>query len=158
MIGSTVIAAAGSDGLVKIGRDLGADHAINYHNQDLREEVMKITGAKGVNVLYDNIANPKVLPQAFMALGMNGRHVTAGAHGGPNVMINFAHLYHKKITIMGRTGHRESDIPKCFAAAAEGKLKAQIETLLPLSRAAEAHRLIESGEVAGKIVLDPTMG
>jgi D-arabinose 1-dehydrogenase-like Zn-dependent alcohol dehydrogenase len=93
-----------------------------------------------------------------MALGMNGRHVTAGAHGGPNVMINFAHLYHKKITIMGRTGHRESDIPKCFAAAAEGKLMAQIEKLLPLSRAAEAHRLIESGEVAGKIVLDPTMG
>src|SRR6185436_18737884 len=100
VIGATVIAAAGSDGRVKIGRDLGADHAINYHNQDLREEVMKITGDKGVNVLYDNIANPKVLPQAFMALGMNGRHVTAGAHGGPNVMINFAHLYHKKITIM----------------------------------------------------------
>ena len=82
---------------------------------------MKFTGGKGVNVLYDNVANSKVLPLAFKALGMNGRLVTAGAHGGPNVMIDFAHLYHKKITIMGRTGHNEEDIPKCFAAAAAGK-------------------------------------
>jgi len=157
VIGATVIATAGSDDRVKLALDLGADYGINYNSQDLREEVMKITGRKGVNVLYDNVANSKVLPQAFLALGMNGRHVTAGAHGGPNVMINFSHLYHKKITIMGRTGHKESDIPKCFAMAAEGKLKAQIEKLLPLSRTAEAHRLVESGEVPGKIVLDPTL-
>jgi D-arabinose 1-dehydrogenase-like Zn-dependent alcohol dehydrogenase len=110
-----------------------------------------------VNVLYDNVANSKVLPLAFKTLGMNGRLVTAGAHGGPDVVINFAHLYHKKITIMGRTGHNEADIPKCFAAAAEGKLKAQIEKILPLSQAVEAHRLVESGEVPGKIVLDPTL-
>ena len=114
---------------------------------------------KGYNSIRrtDNVANSKVLPLAFKALGMNGRLVTAGAHGGPNVMIDFAHLYHKKITIMGRTGHNEADIPKCFAAAAAGKLKAQIERLLPLSQAAEAHRLVESGEVPGKIVLDPTL-
>jgi NADPH:quinone reductase-like Zn-dependent oxidoreductase len=49
-------------------------------------------------------------------------------------------------------------VPKCFAAAAEGKVKTQIERVLPLSRAAEAHRLVESGESLGKIVLDPTMG
>ena len=61
------------------------------------------------------------------------------------------------VTITGRPGHREDDIPKCFAAAASGKIVAQIEKLLPLSRAAEAHRLVESGEVAGKIVLDPTL-
>jgi NADPH:quinone reductase-like Zn-dependent oxidoreductase len=49
-------------------------------------------------------------------------------------------------------------VPKCFAAAAEGKIKAQIERILPLSRAAEAHRLVESGDSTGKIVLDPTRG
>jgi NADPH2:quinone reductase len=157
IIGAKVIATAGSDDRVQAGLALGADHGVNYNKQDLRDEVMRITAGKGVDVLYDNIANPKVLPEAFMTLGLNGRHVTAGAHGGPNVLINFAHLYHKKITIMGRTGHREEDIPKCFAAAAQGKLKAQIERLLPLSRTAEAHRLVETGEVAGKIVLDPTM-
>jgi NADPH:quinone reductase len=119
---------------------------------------MRLTGSKGVDVLYDNIANPKVLPSAFRAIGFGGRLVTAGAHAGPNVSIDFAHLYHRRITIKGRPGYQASDLPKCFAAAAEGKIKAQIERILPLSRAAEAHRLVESSESIGKIVLDPTLG
>jgi NADPH:quinone reductase-like Zn-dependent oxidoreductase len=49
-------------------------------------------------------------------------------------------------------------VPKCFAAAADGRIRVQIERILPLSRAAEAHRLVESGESAGKILLDPTLG
>jgi NADPH2:quinone reductase len=157
VIGAKVIAAAGSDDRVWHGLDLGADHGINYNTHDLREEVMKITGGKGVDVLYDNIANPNVLPQAFRSIGFRGRLVTAGAHAGPNVSIDFSHLYHNQITIKGQPGYHPPDRDKCFAAAADGKIKARIEKLLPLSRAAEAHRLIESGEVAGKIVLDPTM-
>lgn len=157
VIGATVIAAAGSDERVQHGLDLGADHGINYNTQDIRAEVMRLTDGQGVNVLYDNIANPKVLPQAFLALGFRGRLVTAGAHGGPNVTINFSHLYHSQITIIGRPGHHAADLPRCFAAAVEGKIKPQIERIMPLARAAEAHRLMESGEVTGKIVLDPTM-
>jgi NADPH:quinone reductase-like Zn-dependent oxidoreductase len=158
VIGARVIAAAGADDRVKQGLALGADHGINYNKEDIRAEVLKLSGGKGVDVLYDNIANPKVLPQAFLALGFRGRLVTAGAHGGPNVTINFSHLYHNQITIIGRPGNHPPDLPKCFAAAAEGKIKPQIERIMPLSRAAEAHRLMESGEVMGKIVLDPTMG
>jgi NADPH:quinone reductase-like Zn-dependent oxidoreductase len=48
-------------------------------------------------------------------------------------------------------------VPKCFAAAAAGKIKTRIERVLPLSQAAEAHRLVESGESLGKLVLDPTL-
>jgi NADPH:quinone reductase-like Zn-dependent oxidoreductase len=158
VIGAKVIAAAGSDDRVQTGLALGADHAVNYNTHDLAAEVMKLTGGKGVNVLYDNIANPKVLPKAFLAVGFGGRVVTAGAHGGPNVTIDFSHLYHKQITIKGQPGYHPPDVPKCFAAAAEGKVQAQIERVLPLSQAAQAHRLVESGESLGKIVLDPTMG
>jgi NADPH:quinone reductase-like Zn-dependent oxidoreductase len=157
VIGARVIAAAGSDERVAQGLALGADFGINYATHDIREEAMKFTGGKGVDVLYDNIANPKVLPQAFHAIGLRGRLVTAGAHAGPNVTIDFAHLYHYEITIRGQPGYHPPDRDKCFAAAAEGRIKAQIERLLPLSRAVEAHRLVESGEVAGKIVLDPTL-
>jgi NADPH:quinone reductase len=158
VIGAKVIAAAGSDDRAQLGRELGADHAVNYNTHDLTAEVMKLTGGKGVNVLYDNIANPKVLPQAFRAIGFDGRLVTAGAHAGPNVTIDFSHLYHKRITIKGRPGYHPPDVPKCFAAAAAGKVETQIERVLPLSQAAEAHRLVESGESLGKIVLDPTQG
>ena len=83
VIGAKVIAVAGSDDRVAIGRELGADCAINYNTHDLQTEVMKFTGGKGVDVLYDNIANPKVLPQAFLTIGYEGRLVTAGAHAGP---------------------------------------------------------------------------
>jgi NADPH:quinone reductase len=155
VIGAKVIAGAGSDDRVQMGRDLGADHAVNYHSCDLAAEVMKLTGGKGVDVLYDNIANPKVLPAAFRTLGLGGRMVTAGAHAGPNVSIDFSHLYHKQITIRGRPGYRPADVAQCFAAAAQGKIKAQIGHVLPLSRAADAHRLVESGKARGKIVLDP---
>ena len=158
VIGARVIAVAGSDDRLAIGMQLGADFGINYSTHNLLDEVMKITHGKGVDVLYDNIANPVVLPVAFHAIGMNGRLVTAGAHAGPNVTIDFAHLYHKQITIRGRPGYTPSDLPHCLAAAAQGKVIPHIERVMPLSQAAEAHRLIEQHESHGKIVLDPTLG
>jgi NADPH2:quinone reductase len=158
VIGARVIAAAGSDERVALGKKLGADFAINYVTHNIRDEIMKITGGKGVDVLYDNIANPKVLPVAFEAIGMDGRLVTAGAHAGPHVSINFSHLYHKRITIKGRPGFTPSDLPDCLEAAAQEKVVPQIERVLPLSRAVEAHRMVEEHEGQGKIVLDPTLG
>ena len=158
VIGARVIATAGSDARVAAGVALGADHGINYRTHDLRDEVMRITGGTGVDVLYDNIANPEVLPKAFRALGMDGRMVTAGAHGGPEATIDFFHLYDRRITIRGMPGHRKEDIPRCFEAVSEGKIKVQIAKIMPLSQAAEAHRLIEANPGMGKIVLDPTLG
>jgi NADPH:quinone reductase-like Zn-dependent oxidoreductase len=158
VVGATVIAAAGSDDRVQMGLDLGADHGINYNTQDVRRAVLDLTRERGVDVLYDNIANPKVLPAAFKAIGREGRLVTAGAHGGPDVTIDFHHLYHNRITVIGMPGHKPDDRAPCFAAAAAGKIKAQIEHVLPLSRAVDAHRMVESGEAQGKIVLDPTLG
>ncbi|HEY2532755.1 MAG TPA: zinc-binding dehydrogenase [Xanthobacteraceae bacterium] len=158
VIGATVIAAAGSDDRVRLGLTLGADYGINYATHNILDEVMKITSGQGIDVLYDNIANPDVLPLAFRAIGMGGRLVTAGAHAGPDVSINFSHLYHKRITIKGRPGSTPSDLPDCLQAAADAKVVAQIERVLPLSRAADAHRLIERSEGQGKIVLDPTLG
>jgi NADPH:quinone reductase len=157
VVGAHVITTAGSDERAATGLALGADHAINYKTTDLLAEAMRITGGKGVNVLYDNIANPEILPKAFHALGYDGRLVTAGAHAGPNVMIDFFHLYDHRITIRGTPGHKDEDVAKCFAAVADGKIKVQIATVLPLSRAADAHRMVEADPGMGKIVLDPTL-
>jgi NADPH:quinone reductase-like Zn-dependent oxidoreductase len=155
--GATVIAAAGSDDRVQLGRDLGADRGVNYRTSDIRAEVMRITGGRGVDVLYDNIANPEVLPLAFRCLGHGGRMVTAGAHGGPVVQLDISHLYRNDITIRGSHGSHAEDRAKCFEAAASGKIRVQIARVMPLSQASEAHRLIEAGEEQGKIVLDPTL-
>lgn len=155
IVGANVICTAGSRDRADLGLRLGADHALDYSAQNLTEEVMKITGGKGVNVLYDNIANPKILLDAFLCLGDAGRMVTAGAHGGPVAPINFHHLYHHRITIRGMPGARAEDLPKCFAAAAEGKIKVQIAHIMPLSEAAKAHEMMEAEPGMGKIVLDP---
>jgi len=74
------------------------------------------------------------------------------------VTIDFFHLYDHKITIKGQPGARKEDLPKCFAAAAEGKIKAPVAHVLPLSQARKAHEMMESDPGMGKIVLDPTMG
>jgi NADPH:quinone reductase len=158
VIGARVIAAAGSDDRVAIGLALGADFGVNYRTCDLRDEVLRITDGKGVDVVYDNIANPAVLPKAFRALGQNGRLVTAGAHAGPDVSIDFFHLYDRRITIRGTPGHQAADVAPCFAAVSAGKIKVHIAKILPLSEAAAAHRMIESDPGMGKIVLDPTLG
>ena len=157
VLGAKVIAAAGSHDRAEAALQLGADFAIDYSRQDLLREIMAITGDRGVNVLYDNIANPKVLPQAFHALGRDGRLVTAGAHGGPNVLIDFFHLYDNRIVITGMPGFVPADRAKCFEAAVSGKIKVRIAQVLPLSRAADAHRMMEADAAMGKIVLDPSL-
>ena len=84
--------------------------------------------------------------------------MTAGAHGGPVAPINFHHLYDNRITIKGMPGSRASDLPACFEAAASGRIRVRIAHVLPLSKAAQAHAMMESDPGMGKIVLDPTLG
>ena len=98
------------------------------------------------------------MPQAFHALGEAGRLVTAGAHGGPVVPIDFFHLYDKRITILGMPGSDPADLPRCFQAAADGLIKVRIAHVLPLSQAVKAHKLMEGDQGMGKIVLDPAAG
>ena len=159
VIGAKVIATAGSDDRVQTGLALGADCGINYNQQDLAGRGDGVHRRQGRRRALRQRRQPEgAAAGAFRAIGFDGRLVTAGAHAGPNVTIDFSHLYHKRITIKGRPGYHPPDVPKCFVAAAEGKVRAQIERILPLSRAAEAHRLVESGEATGKLVLDPTQG
>lgn len=157
-LGAQVIACAGSDERAAIGRELGADHVINYNKSDLKAEVMRITQGHGLDIVYDNIANPEPTAQAINALGYDGRLVTAGAHGGPVVPVNFFHVYDHRITIMGSPQSRPEDAMPALEAAAQGKMKVLVERIMPLAAAVEAHRFVESSPATGKIILDPSLG
>jgi NADPH:quinone reductase len=157
-LGAHVIACAGSDERARMGRDLGADHAINYNSVDLKDEIMRITHGKGVDVVYDNIANPAPTAKAIEALAFDGRLVTAGAHGGPVVPVNFFHVYDHRITIMGSPYSQGEDAMPALEAAAAGKMRVLVERVMPLAQAVEAHRLVESSPGVGKVILDPTLG
>ncbi len=154
-LGAKVIAAAGTDHHVEVAQELGAQYGINYRKQDLTAEVMKITGAKGVHAVCENIGDPELFPKAFAALGQRGRLVTAGGHGGGTVPLSIFNLYVKGITIFGSTEQTDADMELSLKAAADGHLRALIDQVLPLSEAVHAHEIVESRAGTGKVLLAP---
>jgi NADPH:quinone reductase-like Zn-dependent oxidoreductase len=156
MLGARIIAGAGSDERMEAAKKYGADFGVNYRRQNLAEEIMNLTDGNGVDVVCENIADPTLWPGAFNSLAMGGRLVTAGAHGGGNVNLDVKRLYMKRLRIIGAAGTHPSDVDKALEAAAAGRIRAIIDRTLPLSEAAEAHRILERNQTLGKIILDPT--
>ena len=156
-LGATVIGAAGADDRVVKGIEFGADYGVNYRSQNLAEEVMKRTDGKGVDVVAENIGDPDLFPAAFESLARFGRMVTAGAHGGGKVMLDISRLYLRRIRIIGTPGCDFSDIEWSMEAARDGSIRPPvIDRIMPLTEAVAAHKLIESRDAVGKILLDPS--
>ena len=156
LMGATVIAGAGNDERVTAALRYGADFGINYRKQNLTEEVMRLTGGQGVDVVCENIADPTLWPGAFNSLAIGGRLVTAGAHGGGEVQLDVKRLYLRRLRIIGAAGTNLVDVQRALEAATAGKIHPVIDRVLALSQAAEAHRTLEQNQTLGKIILDPT--
>ena len=158
LIGANVIAAAGADDRVAASLEFGADHGVNYRTGDLTAEVMRITGGRGVDVVAENIADPELWSGAFNSMARNGRLVTAGAHGGGTVALDVRKLYISRYRIIGSPGCNNEDIEWAMRMTGEGKIRAaNIDRVMTLSEAAEAHRLMEARTTSNKILLDPTL-
>lgn len=155
-LGAKVVAAAGADSRVQAAVALGADAGVNYRTGDLTAEVLRITGGRGVNVVFENVGDPELFPKAFASLARYGRLVTAGGHGGGVVPLDVNRLYLNQITVMGATGETPEDMDMTLKAAGEGRFKALIECVLPLAEAQQAHALVADRNIVGKVVLDPT--
>jgi NADPH:quinone reductase-like Zn-dependent oxidoreductase len=155
-LGARVICSAGSEARVDIGMGFGADFGINYNDRDLAIEVASFTGGRGVDVVYDNIANPNTFPKEIASMADGGRLVTAGAHGGPVVALDADAVAGRGLTLRGGTGRSAEQLSRAMNWAASGKINVHISRILPLSAAREAHILMEDPG-AGKIVLDPTL-
>ena len=156
--GARVIAAAGADARADAAKDYGAQFTVNYRRQDLEQEVLRITDGHGVDVLFENIADPTLWPGAFNSLAFAGRLVTAGAHGGGTVPLDVKRLYLRRIRIIGQPGATRKDVELALSLAGEGAVRAIIDRTMPLEDVKEAHELLERGGIIGKIVLDPTIG
>ena len=133
----------------------GADFGINYRTQDLAKEVMALTDGDGVDIVCESIADPTLWPGAFNSLAIGGRMVTAGAHGGGNVMLDAKRLYQRRISILGAAGTNPPDVDKALEAAHAGKIRAIPHRKMALSQAPEAHRIVENNQIIGKIILEP---
>lgn len=155
-LGAKVIAGAGTDAHVRAAVDLGADYGVNYRTDDLTAEVKKITGGRGVNVVFENIGDPELFPKAFASLGRAGRLITAGGHGGGIVPLDVKQLYLSGITVIGSVGKiLPEDVELGLRSAAEGTYRVLIDRVLPLSEAPDAHRLVAERSGTGKVILQP---
>lgn len=156
--GAEVIAAAGSGERVAAALGVGADHGINYRRQDLTEEVMRITGGTGVNAVCENVADPELFRKALYAMAHGATLATAGnASGNIEVPLDIRRLYLFQLHIVGDPREQPGGLAKAFARAGEGGVKTVIDSVLPLSQAAEAHRRVAERGAVGKVILDPTL-
>jgi NADPH:quinone reductase len=149
------IAAAGADDRVGAALACGADAGVNYRLQDLAGEVRRITSGHGADVVFENIADPTLWPGAFNSLAFRGRLVTAGAHGGGKLELDVSRLYRQRLRIIGGPGNSRADVQRTLDAITAGQLRASIHSVLPLEQAAEAHRLVETQPLLGKVILKP---
>jgi NADPH:quinone reductase-like Zn-dependent oxidoreductase len=88
---------------------------------------------------------------------MNGRLVTVGFHGGGTVPLDLKKLHMRRLKVLSSAmdaGSKDA-VGDCLQLAAEGKIRPLIGKKLPLSEAAEGHRLVENREIIGKVVLEP---
>ena len=155
-LGARVIAAAGADERVRAALDFGADAGVDYRAQDLSAEARRITGGRGVDVVFENIADAELFPKAFASLARHGRLVTAGAHGGGTVPLDVKSLYLNALTVIGSTGQvTPDDLTITLEAAAQGRHRVLIDRVLPLADAALAHRIVAERTGIGKVVFQP---
>jgi NADPH2:quinone reductase len=160
-VGADVIACASSHEKLEICRQHGADAAINYSTEDLRERIKQMTGGKGVDVIYDAVGGPYTEP-ALRSMAWRGRLLVVGFAAGdiPKIPLNLTLLKGCAIVgvFWGDFSRRE---PEAFAARMRqldgwyqaGKLKPHVSETLPLERAADALARMASRQVKGKIVL-----
>jgi NADPH2:quinone reductase len=159
--GATVIAGAGADSRVQAALSLGGDHGINYRQQKLTDEVMALTEGKGVPLVLENVGEPMLWQQAVASLAVGGRLVTVGTHGGDGILpLDVRLLYRNRLTIKSGLEAQQStpaERARALEMGAQGKIRMLIDRILPLSQAAEAHRLVEANSVVGKVIIDPTL-
>lgn len=160
--GATAFATAGTDEKCEACRRLGAADAFNYRTADFVQAVKDATGGRGVDVVLD-IVGGDYFARNIDCLALHGRLVQVGLIGGSRGQIDLRKVLQKRLTITGSTLRpRTVEEKGAIARALEtrvwpllerGIARPVVHATFPFERAADAHRLLDSGEVVGKIVL-----
>jgi NADPH:quinone reductase-like Zn-dependent oxidoreductase len=154
IFGATVIATASTDAKLELARALGADHLVNHATQDLLVEVRKLTGKRGVDVVFEHVG-AATWEKSILACARGGRIVTCGATSGFSAPTDLRHVFFRQLSILGSTMGSKSVLYEVLDHVRAGRLKPVVDRVLPLEQAAEAHRLLEARAAFGKIVLEP---
>jgi putative PIG3 family NAD(P)H quinone oxidoreductase len=163
VFGLTVIVTAGSAEKCARALEIGAAHAIDYKAEDFVEAVKKLTGGRGVAAVLDMVGGDYV-PRNLACLAEEGRHVSIAGQRGGTAEIPLWDVMRKRLTLTGSTLRaRPGEFKAALAAEIRrevwphleaGRIRPVIHAVFPLADAAGAHRLMDSGDHVGKIVLE----
>jgi NADPH:quinone reductase-like Zn-dependent oxidoreductase len=150
--GARVIATAGSREKLEKAKELGADHLINHTTQKIRDEVRRITGKRGVDVVFEHVGTA-TWDESIASLAPSGRLVTCGATTGYDAKIDLRFLFSRQLSLLGSYMGTKSELHTVMKLVAAGKLKPVVDRVFPLAEAAAAHAYLESSSQFGKVVL-----
>jgi putative PIG3 family NAD(P)H quinone oxidoreductase len=163
LFGLKTVVTCGSDEKCARALQLGAEAAINYRTQDFVEEVHRVTGRDGVNIVIDMIGGD-YLSRNLACLAEDGRHVSIAVQRGASAEIQIFDIMRRRLTLTGSTLRPRpvefktmvaDEIAKTVWPYAEGgRLKPVVDSTFALAQAAEAHARMEAGGHIGKIVLE----
>ncbi len=163
--GARVFCTAGTPDKRSRCLELGAEVAIDYHNEDFADRVRKATDGRGADVVLDNMG-AAYLERNVDVLAVGGRLVVIGLQGGARAELNLGTLLRKRASVNATTLRaRPPDGPggkgeivaavreQVWPAIAAGEIRPVVDQVLPMAQAAQAHRLLEASAHVGKILL-----
>jgi NADPH:quinone reductase-like Zn-dependent oxidoreductase len=151
---SQVIAVSGSPAKATRLRELGADEVIDWRREDVAEKARALTRGRGVDLVLDCVGGD-LFVAGLRALRNGGRIVNIAQLGGEKVSFNLRELFPRGISIHGTRGSTRATQEEVVQLLADGRIDPALYRVLPLSAAAEGHRLFETEAPIGRIVLAP---
>jgi len=164
-LGCRVAVTAGSAKKLEVCRALGADITINYRDEDFVERIKAETDGVGADVILD-LLGASYLDRNIDAVAPDGRIIVIGFQGGLKAELNFGKLMAKRAGVIstalrsrpvdgpsGKSAIVASVVENVWPMVADGRVRPIIGAELPVEQASDAHRLLESGDAHGKVLL-----
>jgi NADPH2:quinone reductase len=163
LLGLKVIACASSDEKLAFAKQHGADLGLNYAKEDLKEGLKKLTGGKGVDIVFDPVGGA-LAEAALRSLAWEGRFLVIGFAAGeiPKIPLNLALL--KGCDIRGvfwgawaklHPDRNRANLQKLLQWTAEGKISSHVDRVFPLAQTADALKVLAGRQAMGKVILHP---
>jgi NADPH2:quinone reductase len=146
------IVTSSSEEKLQRARDLGADLAVDHHEDDVVAAVREATGGRGADVVVETVGEA-TWDRSLAAAATEGRIVVCGATTGHSPPARLYRLWWKQLVVYGSTMGMPSDFEAAYELIRSGRARVHVDSVFPLAEAARAHERLESGAQFGKVVL-----
>ena len=153
LLGARVFATSSESRKLELAKQLGAAAVLNNKEQDVGAEVRRLTGKKGVEVVFEHVG-AATWEASLKSLAYGGRLVTCGSTSGAKVELDIRHLFGRQLVLAGSYMGGRGELHQVLQFVFDGRLKPVVDRTFPLAEAAAAHRHLESRKQFGKVVLE----